>query len=210
MSKKIDAQLREVHMAIEGVLENPAIMNKIAKFGYNQKVLLEGQALIKEVKRLRTWQAEGYGMQKSATQQFQAARQEAHAIYMRHLSIIRLDLDPQSEHWDVLQLNGMRQRSISGWLAQVSTFYDNLGRVQHILDKHNITAEEIAQIQAMIEALDAYQVRQSKGKSEKQQASEQSRKALKALQKWRRDFLYIARYALQDDKQQLEALGQVV
>jgi hypothetical protein len=207
---KIDDQLREVHMAIEGALQNPAILHKLAKFGYNQKVLLEGAALVKEVKRLRKWQAEGFGIQKTATQQFRAARQEVHTLYMRHLNIVRIDLNPQSEHGDVLQLKGPRKQSLSGWLAQVSAFYDNIALVQEILDAHNITAEEIAQIQAMIAAIDAHKVRQSHGKSEKQQASEQSQKALKALQKWRRDFLYIARYALQDDKQQLEALGQVV
>jgi len=210
MSKTIDAQLRELHMAIEGTLENPAIMSKLSKFGYTQKVLQEGSALVKEVKRLRTWQDEGYGMQKSATQQFQSARKEAHATYMRHLSIVRLDLDPQSEYWDVLKIKGPRKQTISGWLGQVTAFYDNIGRVQDILDKHGITEAEVAQAKAMIEAIDAYQVRQSKGKSERQQASVESRKALKAMQKWRSDFFYIARHALQDNKQQLEALGQVV
>ena len=137
-------------------------------------------------------------------------RQEAHALYIRHLSLIRLDLDPQSEYWDVLQLKGVRKQTISGWLGQVTTFYDNMGRVQDILNKHNITPEEIAQAQAMLAAIAAFRVRQSQGKSEKQQASQQRQEAVKKLQRWMRDFLYIARHALKDDKQQLEALGQVV
>jgi len=210
MNRQIDYQLEEVRMAVEGALANPAILSKLSKFGYTQKVLQEGNALIKEVKRVRTWQAEGYGMQKSATQQLQAARQEAHAMYIRHLSLIRLDLDPQSEYWDVLQLKGVRKQTISGWLGQVTTFYDNIGRVQDILNKHNITPEEIAQAQAMLAAIAAFKVRQSQGKSEKQQATQQRKEAVRALQRWMRDFLYIARFALKDDKQQLEALGQVV
>jgi len=124
--------------------------------------------------------------------------------------LVRLDLAPQSEYRDVLKINGPRKQTISGWLGQVTAFYDNIGRVQDILDKHGITEAEVAQAKAMIKAIDAYQLRQSKGKSERQQASAESREALKAMRKWRRDFFYTARHALQENKQQLEALGQVV
>ena len=209
-SKRIDAQLREVHLAIEGALQNPVILNKLSKVGYTKQVLLQGESLVKEVERLRSWQDEGKGMQKKATKNFRAARQEVHTAYMRHIAIVRLDLDPKSELWDVLKLIGPREQSIAGWLVQVSAFYNNLNRVQEILDAHRITAEEIAQIQAMIQAIDAHQLGQSKGKSEKQRATKQREKALKEVQEWMADFLYIARHALKDDKQLMEALGQVV
>ena len=76
----------------------------------------------------------------------------------------------------------------------------NVGRACYVIFEHSIVRRQGCYVIK----------RQSKGKSERQQATQQRKAAVKALQKWMSDFLYIARHALKDDKQQLEALGQVV
>jgi len=210
MKGKLEEQLEEVRLAVEGTLANPAIMRKLEKYGYTQKEMKVGKGLIKNVELLTTHQGEGFGVQKSATWQLQEARKEAHTLYMKHLSIARIALRQQAEVWHVLQMNGRRKENISGWLRQVKAFYNNIQRVQPTLEKYNITADEVAQAQTMVEAIASFRVQQSYGKSEKQRATEQRKAAIKALQQWMRDFLYIARHALKDEKQQLEALGQVV
>jgi len=210
MNRKIDDQLAEVRLAVAGVLENPEIMKKLEKLNYTKKMVQEGNAHINKIEMLGVQQDDGHGLQKSATLQLRAAKTEAHTLYMRHLSIARIALSQHPELWDVLKLKGVRKQAISGWIRQTSAFYNNISRVQDIMDKHGVTADEVAQGKAMIEAIASYQVQQSKGKSQKQQATQERQEARKALQLWMRDFLYIARYALKDNKQQLEALGQVV
>ena len=210
MKTKIEDQLDEVQLAIDGALANPKIRTKLEKFGYTQKVLKEGKGYIEKVNILSTLQDESYGIQKNATKQLLAARQEAHTLYMRHLSIVRIALSQQIELWDVLKLEGARKKNFSGWLGQVNAFYGNISRVQEVIEKHGITQAEIAQVQEMIKAISQFRVEQLNGKSEKEQATKKRKAALKSLQGWMRDFLYIARHALKDDPQQLEALGQVV
>jgi len=210
MKGKIEEQLEEARMAVEGVLANPAILRKLEKFGYNRKSMNEAKKLIGEVELLTASQGEGFGLQKNATRQLREAKKEAHTLYMRHLSIARIALSEQPELWDILQMNGRRKESIAGWLKQVKAFYNNVDRVEAVFALYNITADEIAQAKAMVAAIASFRVQQSSGKSSKQQATEQRKAAIKALHEWMRDFLYIARYALKDEKQQMEALGQVV
>jgi len=210
MKGKLEEQLEEVRLAVEGALANPSIMRKLEKFGYTQKEMKAGRGLIEKVELIITHQGEGFGTQKNATRQLQEARKEVHVLYMQHLSIARVALHQQPEVWDVLKMHGKRKENMAGWLAQVKAFYNNFHRVQATLEKYNITADEVAQAQTMIEAIVSLRVQQSYGKSEKQRATEQCKEAIRDLQQWMRDFLYIARYALKDEKQQLEALGQVV
>jgi hypothetical protein len=210
MKGKIVDQLDEVSIAIEGALNDPEIMAKLKKLGYNQEVLKEGKVKVEKVRMLSTRQDEGKGLQKSATKRILAARKEIHTLYMRHLSIARIALSQNVELWDIFKLKGERKRTLAGWLGQVNAFYDNTFRIMDVLEKHGISPEEIAQAQAMTSAIVNHKVKQLSGKSTKQRATKQRKAEIKELQAWMSEFLYIARHALKDDKEQLEALGRVV
>lgn len=210
MKGKIEEQVEAARLAVEGALANPAIMRKLERFGYTQKELKAGRGLINQVELLSTEQDEGYGSQKEATRQLQAARKELNTAYMRHLSFARLALKEDLKLWDVLHLKGPRKESFAGWIKQVKAFYNNIHRIQPIMEQHGITAAEIEQTKTMMTSLSDFRVQQKSSKSDKQRATGQRQAALKALHQWMHDFLYIARHALKDDKQQLEALGKEV
>jgi hypothetical protein len=210
MKGAIEEQLEEARLAVEGALANPAILRRLEHFGYSQKEIKEGRVLINKVELLSTEQDDGQGTQKDATKQLYAARKELHTIYVRHLSFTRLALPEKNKLWDVLKLHGSRKERFAGWIKQVKAFYNNIHRVQPVLEQHGITAEEIAQAKTMVAAIGSFRVQQKGGKRDKQKATKQRQAALKALQVWMHDFLYIARHALKDDKEQMEALGQVV
>jgi transcriptional antiterminator len=110
-----------------------------------------------------------------------------------------------------LQLKGNRKRDWAGWTAQVFSFYSRVeaeGMV--MMKKHGAKAEEVAQGKAMAEALMAIHQQKKSNAGDAQSATQKRDEALKALERWIADFKKVARVALQDDPQLLEALGIVV
>ncbi len=212
MKGTIEKQLEEARMAIRGALANPEILSKISKFGYNQKVLQEGKALLGQIEMLISLQNEGFDAQMQATRQLRQGRKDLNTVYSRHLSMVRVALKEHPEYRKALMLQGVRKQDMAGWLGQVSAFYNHIDRVQTILTRNGvtITPEEFAQGKAMIEAIADLRVQQLAGISNKQRATWQRQEAIQALRQWMKDFLYIARYVLKDNPQQMEALGQTV
>jgi hypothetical protein len=109
-----------------------------------------------------------------------------------------------------MKLTGPRRDDLTGWLMQTQAFYRHAGAVADLLAQSGISTEELAQAQAMVEAVAAARVQQNLHKSSKQRARVQRDKDREALQGWTRKFVKAARYAFDEDTQQLEALGMVV
>lgn len=76
--------------------------------------------------------------------------------------------------------------------------------------RQGITEDEIEQAKAMIEAVEAARVEQNHGRSHSQQAKEQRDAARAELQQWMKKYKKALRFAFDENKQQLEALGIVV
>lgn len=199
-----------VLLAVSSALQHPEMLGKLARHGYNEKTLQQAISMLEKVKVLDQQHYENLGIQKNATQQIREARQQANKTYMSHLKIAREALADRYVLWDVLKLKGARKKSLPGWLDQVKCFYYNYERVTDVLEKHNITPDVVEQMKAMIEAIDDYRVTQSLGRSNAQEATQQRKQASRELEKWMQEFFYIARFALKDKPQYLEALGKVV
>lgn len=210
MKKTMERELESARIAIESALNYPDILKKLSKFGYDRRKLQEGRAICEELRMVTSRRGKGYGTQKQATRHYQQARQETHALYMYHVSIARLALIDRHDMWDVLRLNGRRKTDIAGWLEQVRAFYGNINQVADIMAKYNVGPEELARAREMVVAVADFRIHQVLGKSEAQQATQQRRRLRQQLQQWMRNYIYIARFALKDDEQQLEAMGIIV
>lgn len=148
--------------------------------------------------------------QKEITHGLREAYKEGYALYIRYVKLARLVLEPNRKHWNDMHLSGMRKKGITGWLTQAKIFYSNIEPVKDQLLKQGITEDEIEQVKAMIEAVEAAHVAQNHDRSHAQQAREQ-RDAVRAdLRQWMKRFKKALRYAFDENRQQLEALGMVV
>ncbi len=206
----IDNSLEKARIAIEGALGQPEMLKKMAKHGYDLKKIMEGKALHDQVKLFATAKSEGIGGQKKSTRDFARIREDIDEKYAYHLEVARLALREDSSLWDMLQLKGVRKRTVAGWLQQVQAFYGNIHRVMEAMNFRGVSQEELAQVQAMVEAAATLRIRQASKKGESQSATAQKKKMKAALDLWMKDFFYIARFVAKDDMQQLEALGMVV
>ena len=206
--KKSD-KLKRAQVAIDYTLGTPAVQKAMNKVGFSKADMLQGKALLEQVRLLDAAQRKEYGERYKATDELTEARQQARTLYIKHLEAARFALKEQRGYWNTLELNGARKDDLFGWLAQAHTFYSNVSSVKDILAKYNLTEAELQQGASMIDAVIAsYNVRQ-KEDNEAQAATTQRNEAMEKLDTWMSRFIQTARLAFADDAQTLKGLGLV-
>ena len=211
MKRGINHELKRYHLVIEGTLTNPKIMQALAKQGYDRKEILRGKDLLLNAENQQHERENEKNAQKEATRHLHAAQDNAYALYMHHLKFARLTVQPESKPWDDMKLGGARSKDLNGWLVQAAAFYRNIGPVADMLIQNSsITADDLTRAQGMIAAVTDAQVKQNLSKSNYQKTKLRRDNERKALKAWMSKFIKTVRFAFDEDKQQLEALGIVV
>ena len=208
--KSIYEELEYHRLIINGALANPAILKKLVSLGYNRKSIVKGQQLLMKMRAQQQVRETGQNSQKASTQQLRQAYQDADAQYMTHVKLARLIVPKDSQVWNDMKLSGRRRKDMAGWLVQTQAFYQHAPAVAGLLAQRGITSAELTQAQAMVAAVADARVEQNRHKGAKQVAKVRRDEEREALQRWMSKFIRAARYAFEDDKQQLEALGIVV
>ena len=208
--KSIYDELEYHRLIINGALANPDMLKKLATLGYDRKAIVKGQQMLTKMKNQQQERETGENSQKASTQQLRQAHRKADAQYVAHVKLARLIVPKDNQAWNDMKLSGRRRKDMAGWLVQTQAFYQHAPAVAELLAQRGITAEELAQTQAMIEAVAEARVAQNRYKGAKQVARVRRDEEREALQQWMSKFIRVARLAFEDDKQQLEALGIVV
>lgn len=203
-------ELESNRLIISGALSSPQIIKALAPLGFDRKEIMNGNSLLARMSGQQEQREQEENLQKASTRKLRDAFKEANALYITHLKFARMTIPPNSQAWHDMKLEGKRRRDMAGWFMQVKAFYKYAGAVSEQLAQRGITAEELAQVQAMIEAVADARVEQNKYRSSKQVAKVRRDEERKALQLWMSKFIKAARFAFDEDKQQLEALGIVV
>lgn len=210
MRKSIYNELESNRQVVAGALASPEIIRIMSPLGYDRKEINFGNSLLTKMANQQDEREHEENLQKISTQKLRGAYKEANTLYMGHLKFARLLFAPQSQGWNDMKLGGKRSQNMAGWLMQAKSFYKYAIPLADTFAQRGITAEELAQAQAMIEAVADARVQQNQSKSRKQIAKERRDQERKEMQRWMSKFIKAARYAFDEDKQQLEALGIVV
>lgn len=212
LTTSIENFLRTAQVAINNTLSTPEILAIVSEFGYTEAELTKGQKLYDAALAAQQAQQKEYSEQKSSTDQAETLRNQLHEEYMVHLKLARIALDKQPALGQQLALNGRRKQTFAGWLMQVEQFYTNslnTPGVLEALDRFKLTPEKLAATQAKLPELIAAKDQNEKEKSEAQRATQLRDEAIDALDEWLSDYIAVARIALAQDPQRLEALGIV-
>ena len=211
-SQTLEGRLLFAQNAIANSLGNREIRSMMAELGYDEDRLLAGQALQERANNLQIAQVKEYGEQFAATDALNDARATANAVYMKHVKVARIALRGNRGAFESLQLNGIRKKSISGWLRQAKAFYANTTGSPEILNAlagFAITETQLMAAQTQVAAVEGKFNEQLKEKGEAQNATKERDGAFDDLQEWMGDFTTIARVALETKPQYLEILGVV-
>ena len=209
----IDEILHRVKLAISNALSDAEILAALIIFGYDEVKLNQGLSICTEAESLVLMQTKEYGEQYQAQDDFRESRSLADRTYIKSLKIARIAFNDNTEALRSLNLPGSRKRTFSGWLTQAKTFYVNmLANDEYIasMQKFGYTAEKLQAEQALVMTAETNNFSYDKEKGEAQQSTVNRDEKVDELIDWFRDFIEIARIALEENPQWLEKLGIVV
>jgi hypothetical protein len=210
--RNISKDLHTIENGILGALNTPEIQLKMALLGYTRERIMEGLNLLEEVKQITSSHIEDYSDQYNATALLREKWSEAYSIYMITLKVVRVAFKGQPSMLSRFRANGKRQKSLSGWLNDARIFYSNLLDTPAAMERMNYfgyTAERLLNEQKGVHEVENLHILRLTEKGEAQQSTIQRDKLFDALCDWYSDFRAIARIALYDTPQLLEALGIV-
>ncbi len=210
--KIIAKKLHQYEDGILGAINNAEIAAAIAAYGYDAARMQEGKALAEKANRLMVEHVKTYGQQYEATSASNQLFEKAYADYMVTLKVARVAFKGNAAFLSQINGTGKRHKSISGWIRDARILYTNLLNDPNALatmskfgvDNQRLT-NELQQVNQVGEAHSKGQ----EGKGLAQQGTVDRDKVFDELADWYSDFRAIARIALYERPQLLEALGIV-
>ncbi|MDR2470455.1 MAG: hypothetical protein LBD27_08300 [Tannerella sp.] len=211
-NQTIASKLHRMEDGILGVKNNPEIQGRMNRYGYTPDRIAEGEALLNEAKELVADHAGKYGHKYVATDELDKTRKASYSDYMVTLKVLRVAFRQQPEQLMKFNAVGRRRRSLSGWLNDARVLYTNLLNNSEALtemEKYGYTVERLEVEQQQVEKVAAFHNKRLGDMGEAQQMTQDRDQAIDAAYDWFSDFRAIARIALYDRPQWIEALGIV-
>jgi len=189
--------------------EHAEIRQKMQRQGFDQRRILEGSSLLDQARTLHLLKSEKYAQKQVLAQKIEQDEQAARQLLEEHTEIVRFVFRKEPA---ILATFGIRRKPkrFDHWLMQATTFYYSAQAHTDSLARHGLSPEEVAQAQAMLEALGNARNQRLQRKGEAEEATRMRDASLRKLKSWMKDFRTIARVALKDSPQLMEALGIVV
>jgi hypothetical protein len=209
--QSIAARLHNVEKGISGVLNSPDILERMNRYGYTPDRIAEGEQLLVGARQQVALHAEEYSDRYVATGELGRLWPEAYSDYMITLKVVRVAFRRQPGKLQEFNATGRRNRSLSGWLNDARILYTNLQTVEalDVMSGYGYTPERLQKEQQKVEEVAALYGKRLSETGEAQQSTKERDKAIDDLCDWYSDFRAIARVALYDKPQLLEALGIV-
>jgi hypothetical protein len=210
LNASLDSFFNRASVAINNALAIPKIQAYLKEYGYPPEKIQQGKTLYETALESQQQQRKKYGEQISATQAFNELWTTAKESYMRYLKIARIAFKNETGIITELALNGIRKQTFSGWLSQANQFFENaLNNPQVLVElkEYGITKAKLKAAQADTKAVEAASLLQEKKKGNAQNATQIRDQAIEELNDWLKDFMAIARIALEPEPQLLESLG---
>ncbi|GIJ94577.1 hypothetical protein CAPN002_17950 [Capnocytophaga stomatis] len=208
-----EQMLQNFGAMFENLSKEGNLKTELAEYGYDDAKIAEGKALYDEARKTFDANIKETREETSASLAFQEKYQNVQKKYSTHRKKARIVFEDNEEALRQLKLKGSAARAIAVAMEEMRAFYQLLDTTPSLLTplkQLKITEEDIKnQLQEFPEVEKAYATYlQEKGES--QQATRDKNKAFEALDKWVSKFYKVAKIALEDRPQLLEALGKFV
>jgi hypothetical protein len=208
--KRQNEILKRADLALANALRTPEILTALRAYGVDEARIKEIQSQLLSVKEFFRQYREASVEAKAATQALREARDRAQELYSRHVTLGRVALADNPTLLEKMELKGTRKKGLPEWIEQANSFYRHANGQKESLAKYNITDKELNEMQKLLKQLKEMQQLQYQLKARTQVISEQRKKGYDALYRSFSKFIQIARLALDEEPQHLEALGLVV
>ncbi|MCB9136091.1 MAG: hypothetical protein H6636_11730 [Anaerolineales bacterium] len=201
------------HTALVNAQEIPQIQEALARLNYTPEKFMEGMNLYHAAQGAVAVRQTRLAEQMGKTEALKEVAKTARKGYMRHLKLARIAFQEDVEARIALGLDGTRADGLADWQKQANQFYANLQSTpayRAALLPYNLTSAEITHGLAQLAAVQTAYLARETARGLALQATLDRDHALKVLKAWVSDMLTIARLALEDHPQRLEALGLTI
>lgn len=208
-----EQMLQNFGAMFENLSKEGDLKTELAEYGYDDAKIAEGKALYDEARKTFDANIKETREETSASLAFQEKYQNVQKKYSTHRKKARIVFEDNEEALRQLKLKGSAARAIAAAMEEMRAFYQLLDTTPNLLTplkQLKINEQDVKnQLQELPEVEKAYATYlQEKGES--QQATRDKNKAFEILDKWVSKFHKVAKIALEDRPQLLEALGKFV
>ena len=210
MKRTKDIFMNRSAIALANARHSPEILSALGAHGINAEHISHLQSQLLHVQQLDHQYHDAAAEAKAATQSLRTVWDQAQSLYSQHVTLSRVALKDQPVRLEQMDLNGPRAKGMAEWMKQAANYYRHATTMKGTLAKFNITGKELGEMQKLLSQMTELQTIQFQLKGRMQVISEQRKLAYAGLQKSISRFFRIAKIALDEEPQQLEALGLVV
>lgn len=200
-------------MLFENLNTQQDLKNELAEYGYSDTEIAVGKTLYDTANEKYSANIKETQEETTAHQVFEQKMNEIAEIFATDRKKARIVFKDQTDVLLNLRLKGRIAQSISSLLDDMRVFYTTLQQnieLANPLNRLKVTYDHInSQVQKITEVEKSYS-NYNREKAESQQATKDKNKAFRDLEKWVREFYAIAKIALEDRPQLLEAVGKFV
>lgn len=202
----IAERLNDSQLAVLNSLAEPEIQSLVAVYGYPAAKLNEGKALYEAALAAVNAQKAAEGVQQQSTQELLKAERSARDAYQSLAKVARAVFKDDKARLTSLGLRGRSPRATAAFLASAASLFDNAAGLPVLAD-YGYNAARLASEKAKVTAFDLANQKQEAAKGAAQQASQEQAEAMASLDKWKAQYVKIARVALRGKSQLLEKIG---
>ncbi len=200
-------------IALENVVKQSEIASLMEEHGYDSTEIAKGKALHEEALKVsRKNKVEG-DEASEAYKIYAGIYGRLDEMYSRDRKKAKIVFKDDPVTLKKLELTGTIPQAYVVWQKTVANFYSTLNAEPELIDKLKrlkITAESVAAAITLVEQIKTARAAYLKEKGESEDATKEKDAAFAKMDKWMSDFYAVARIAMEDKPQLLEALGKIV
>ena len=212
-SRSESAILERYRVALENVTAQPEIATIMAEFGYDAALIEDGKQLFTQTRQAYDLNVKEDDETSLAYSNFTEKRNLLADTYSLHRKKAKVIFRKDLETMKRLSLDGSVPAAYVSWLETAKKFYLEVladTEVQTKLSRLKITVEDLNAANTLISELEATRSEYLREKGESQDSTKQKDATFSNLDDWMSEFYAVARIALEDNIQLLEALGVIV
>lgn len=212
-SKSQTEILESSRIALINVETNPIIQPLMEELGYNTTKVDEGISLLNEAKTQFNKNHTLEDTRAKAYKTFNDKKVQIETKYSKDRKKVKIVFKADILVLKELGVKGIIPKSYVKWLETVNQFYNTLNTQPDILSKLatlKITQQEVTEVLAELNELENLRAAYIQTKGNAQNETKTKNIAFKSLEKYMSDFFAVARIALENEPQLLEALGKLV
>ncbi len=203
--------INEAELIIANVARNPQIQKGLANYGFPAKRIKEGENLLKVAIQLKAMMEDQQEARYETSQAWLTDFQSAKATYQGYVNLARTVYRNQPTILRKLKIDRPTPKQQQPWIEQALHFYSKVSTYKEAIEqRYGLSTEVWGQALSEVESLSTSRSERLHLRAQAQQATEQRNRSLVQLHAWVKELKYIAKVALKEGPQLLEALGVVV